>query len=83
MGRPLAEVFRIVDGATREPAVDPAELLQDNHTVGLTADCVLMRRDGFESAIEDSSAPIHDRHGQVTGRRDRVSRCERVAGRPA
>jgi len=29
--------------------------------------CVLIRRDGFESAIEDSAAPIHDRTGRVTG----------------
>jgi len=29
--------------------------------------CVLVRRDGFESAIEDSAAPIHNRSGRVTG----------------
>ena len=28
---------------------------------------MLIRRDGFESAIEDSAAPIHNRSGQVTG----------------
>jgi diguanylate cyclase (GGDEF)-like protein len=28
---------------------------------------VLIRRDGFESAIADSIAPIHDQDGQVTG----------------
>ena len=68
MGRPLVEVFRIVDGATRELAPDPmAKAVQHNQTVGLTANCILIRRDGFESAIEDSAAPIHDRHGQVTG----------------
>src|SRR6202022_460218 len=38
-----------------------------NRTVGLTVNCVLIRRDGFESAIEDSAAPIHDRSGRVTG----------------
>jgi diguanylate cyclase (GGDEF)-like protein len=35
--------------------------------VGLTVNCVLIRRDGFESAIEDSAAPIHDRAGRVIG----------------
>ena len=34
---------------------------------GLTPNCVLIRRDGVEAAIEDSAAPIHDRRGQVTG----------------
>jgi diguanylate cyclase (GGDEF)-like protein len=35
--------------------------------VGLSANCILIRRDGYECAIEDSAAPIHDRDGQVTG----------------
>jgi diguanylate cyclase (GGDEF)-like protein len=35
--------------------------------VGLTVNCILIRRDGFESAIEDSAAPIHDRSGRVLG----------------
>jgi diguanylate cyclase (GGDEF)-like protein len=35
--------------------------------VSLTANCVLIRSDGVEVAIEDSAAPIHDRQGHVTG----------------
>ena len=67
-GKPLAEVFRIVDGATRETSRNPMEMaVEQNRTVGLTVNCVLIRRDGFESAIEDSAAPIHDRSGRVTG----------------
>jgi diguanylate cyclase (GGDEF)-like protein/PAS domain S-box-containing protein len=67
-GQPLAEVFRIIDGATRERARDPMQMaVEQNRTVGLTANCVLIRRDGFESAIEDSAAPIHDRSGRVIG----------------
>jgi len=66
--RPVAEVFQIIDGATRQPARNPMELaVQQNKTVGLTANCILIRRDGLECAIEDSAAPIHDRRGQVTG----------------
>ena len=68
IGRPLAEVVRIINSATREAATNPAQrAIEENRTVGLAADCVLIRRDGFESAIEDSSAPIHDRDGLVTG----------------
>jgi diguanylate cyclase (GGDEF)-like protein/PAS domain S-box-containing protein len=67
-GKPLAEVFRIIDGATRKAAQDPMEMaVEQNRTVGLTVNCVLIRRDGLESAIEDSAAPIHDRTGRVTG----------------
>src|ERR1700682_2506250 len=67
-GQPLAEVFRIIDGATRKTARDPMEMaVEQNRTVGLTVNCILIRRDGFESAIEDSAAPIHDRAGRVIG----------------
>jgi diguanylate cyclase (GGDEF)-like protein/PAS domain S-box-containing protein len=68
MGHPLPEVFRIVDGVTRNLTANPmAQAIQENKTVGLTANCILIRRDGSEYAIEDSAAPIHDRGGRVTG----------------
>jgi diguanylate cyclase (GGDEF)-like protein/PAS domain S-box-containing protein len=67
-GRALAEVFKIVNGATRQAAPDPMEMaIKQNKTVGTTVNCVLIRRDGCESAIEDSAAPIHDRAGRVIG----------------
>jgi diguanylate cyclase (GGDEF)-like protein/PAS domain S-box-containing protein len=67
-GRPIAEVFRIVDASTRESTQNPmTEAIRQNKTVGLTPNSVLIRRDGSEVAIEDSAAPIHDRRGQVTG----------------
>ena len=68
IGKSLAEVFQIIDGTTRKPALDPLEMaVEQNRTVGLTLNCILIRRDGFESAIEDSAAPIHDRAGRVIG----------------
>jgi diguanylate cyclase (GGDEF)-like protein/PAS domain S-box-containing protein len=67
-GKLLAEVFNIVDGATRQTAQDPLELaMEQDRTVGLTMNCVLIRRDKFEYAIEDSAAPIHDRKGRIIG----------------
>ena len=67
-GRPVTEVFRIIDGTTRQPVPDPMEMaVAQNRAVALTANCVLLRRDGSESPIEDSAAPIHDRTGLVTG----------------
>ena len=68
LGRPLAEVFRIINGNTREVVANPAQrAIEENKTVGLAMDSLLIRRDGFESAIEDSSAPIHARDGRVAG----------------
>jgi diguanylate cyclase (GGDEF)-like protein/PAS domain S-box-containing protein len=67
-GRPLAEVFNVIDGTTRQPARNLAEqAVQQNEIVSLGLHSVLVRRDGFESEIEDSAAPIHDRHGRVVG----------------
>jgi diguanylate cyclase (GGDEF)-like protein/PAS domain S-box-containing protein len=67
-GRPLQEVLRIIDGETGEPALNPlAMAILHNKTVALSAHCVLIRRDGYESAIEDTAAPIHDRRGRLTG----------------
>ena len=67
-GRPLMEVLRIVDADNREPALNPLALaILKDEPVGLSANCVLIRRDGYETAIEDTAAPIHDPRGQVTG----------------
>jgi diguanylate cyclase (GGDEF)-like protein/PAS domain S-box-containing protein len=68
VGHAFEEVFRLVDAATREPAQNPMALaIRLNKPVGLTPNCLLIRRDGAEAAIEDSVAPIHDRRGLVTG----------------
>ena len=68
VGHPLGDVFQLIDGNTHKPAPNPMELaIRLDKPVGLTADSILVRRDGYESAIEDSAAPIHDRDGQVTG----------------
>jgi PAS domain S-box-containing protein len=67
-GRPLVEVLRIIDSITRKAAPNPMELaIRENKPVALTPNCILIRRDGSESAIEDSAAPIHDRSGALTG----------------
>src|SRR6266478_2999921 len=68
LGRTFGEVFRIIDSTNPEHTVNPMAIaMRQNKTVGLSGSCVLIRRDGIESAIEDSAAPIHDRRGQVTG----------------
>jgi diguanylate cyclase (GGDEF)-like protein/PAS domain S-box-containing protein len=68
LGRPISEVVNILDGTTRLPAANPMlRAIAEDRTVGLAMDCVLVRRDGSETAIEDSAAPIHNRDGQVAG----------------
>ena len=68
VGRPLSEVFRVVDAATREPLPALVETaMRDDEALHLPANSVLIRRDGKEADIEDSIAPIHDRLGRLTG----------------
>jgi diguanylate cyclase (GGDEF)-like protein/PAS domain S-box-containing protein len=66
-GRPMSEVFQILD-ATSRAAPNPMQVaLPPNQTVRLPSNSILIRRDGVEIPIEDSVSPLHDRRGQVTG----------------
>jgi diguanylate cyclase (GGDEF)-like protein/PAS domain S-box-containing protein len=68
IGRHLEEVLRIIDSDTGAVVPNPMRLAtRENRPVELPPDCILIRRDGIQSAIEDSTAPIRDRHGRVTG----------------
>jgi diguanylate cyclase (GGDEF)-like protein/PAS domain S-box-containing protein len=68
LGRPMAEVLRILDAQTHETIPNPMEMaVQRNRTEHLPLNCVLLHRDGREIPIEDSVSPIHDRQGQVSG----------------
>ena len=61
-------MFRILDATTREPARNPlSRAIELDTTIDLAPTCLLIRRDGFETAIENSASPIHDRSGQVIG----------------
>jgi len=67
-GRSFADVFRVFDHTNPGRAVNPmAAAMRQNSTVGLTAGCILTRRDGHQARIDDSAAPIHDRKGHVIG----------------
>lgn len=67
-GKPIAEVFKLINGVTRQAAPNPvAEVIAKDEPMGLNADTVLIRRDKSEVAIEDSVSPIHDWDGKLTG----------------
>jgi hypothetical protein len=67
-GRPLTEVFRTEDEATRRPAEDlTARVLREDAVVGLANHTILIARDGREIPIDDSAAPIHDEPGKIAG----------------
>ncbi len=67
-GRPLTEVFRIINEKTRLPADDPvAKVLKLGVIVGLANHTSLIARNGEERSIADSAAPIKNRDGSVIG----------------
>jgi diguanylate cyclase (GGDEF)-like protein/PAS domain S-box-containing protein len=68
LGLPLEEVFTIIDAETRKAIASPIALaLKSDSVVKLPGNSLLVRRDGTESPIEDSIAPIHNRNSEVTG----------------
>ena len=68
LGRPLDEVFRIVNAETREPVENPVtRVLRNRAPVTLANHTVLLSRDGPEIPIDDSGAPILSSTGEVVG----------------
>jgi len=65
-GKPLPEVFHIIDAQTRQPASDPvARALESGLVAGLAGRTVLIARDGAERQIADSAAPILEKNEAI------------------
>lgn len=68
IGRPLGEVFSIRNARTREPLVNPVELvLKTREVVELANNAILVSRDGSELVIAESAAPLRDPAGNILG----------------
>jgi two-component system cell cycle sensor histidine kinase/response regulator CckA len=67
-GRPLEEVFRIVNESSRATVESPvAKVLREGTIAGLANHTVLISRNGVETPIDDSGAPIRDPQGSIAG----------------
>jgi diguanylate cyclase (GGDEF)-like protein/PAS domain S-box-containing protein len=67
-GKPLTEVFRIINENTRSPVLNPIEtVLREGRGVGLPNHTLLIARDGSQRAIDDSASPIRAKDGEVIG----------------
>ncbi len=67
-GRPLIEVFQIVNEQTRESVISSVEtVLREGKSSGLSNHTILIHRDGREFAIDDSAAPIRTKEGEIVG----------------
>src|ERR1039458_6525243 len=67
-GKPLSEIFHIVNETTRKPVESPADKVRAlGSVVGLANHTVLIARDGQETPIDDSGAPIRNDDGELSG----------------
>jgi two-component system, sensor histidine kinase and response regulator len=68
IGRPIAEVFHIINEETRAVVEDPAaKVLRLGTVVGLANHTALLARDGREVPIDDCGSPIIEDDGKITG----------------
>ena len=68
VGQPLEKVFNIIHEQTRKPAPNPvSRVLSEGIVVELANHTALIARDGRETAIDDSAAPIRNESGEIYG----------------
>jgi diguanylate cyclase (GGDEF)-like protein/PAS domain S-box-containing protein len=67
-GRPIEEIFQLLDAQQNQPVANPLRTAIGHNTiVDLAGKTLLRHRHGFDTPVEDSSAPIHDHAGNVIG----------------
>ena len=68
IGKPISEVFYIVNEFTKQRCEDPVKkVLETGRVVGLANHTVLITKDGKERVLADSGAPIKDKKGNIIG----------------
>jgi hypothetical protein len=68
LGRPVGEVFRIIDEGSRAEVENPvARVLREGVVCAVASRAALVAADGRERPIADSGAPIRDANGTVAG----------------
>jgi PAS domain S-box-containing protein len=68
MGRPLDEVFNVVNEKTGERVVNPVtRVIREGKAVGLSNHTALINRSGLKYIIEEAGAPIRGSKGELLG----------------
>jgi PAS domain S-box-containing protein len=68
VGKPLKDVFNIINEQTGESAENPvARVIREGIVVGLANHTVLISKDGTKLPIADSGAPMKDEEGNIIG----------------
>ncbi len=67
-GRPVQEVFRVINEKTQTAAEDiVARVLREGHAAELANHTAMVAKNGVVTPIEDSAAPIRNDAGEVVG----------------
>lgn len=67
-GKPVSEIFNIINEHSRQKAENPVDkVIQQGKSCSLANHTILVRRDMSEIAIDDSAAPIKTADGQING----------------
>ncbi len=67
-GEPIDRVFKLINEQTRQPSEDlVSRVLTEKRVIAMANHTALVARDGRETPIEDSAAPIVDDAGEITG----------------
>lgn len=68
LGKPIEEVFNIINEKTRVKCENPIKkVIESGLIIGLANHTALISKDGTERSIADSAAPIKDSDGNVQG----------------
>jgi diguanylate cyclase (GGDEF)-like protein/PAS domain S-box-containing protein len=70
LGRPVADVLRIMDRVGGAVAGHAVEIVMQDKNATAAADsktCILVRRDGSELGVENTVTPVHAEDGSVSG----------------
>ncbi|HTH67217.1 MAG TPA: EAL domain-containing protein [Rhodanobacter sp.] len=67
-GHAIEEIFQLFDAQNGNPVANPLRAaIEHNTIVDLAGKTLLRHRHGFDTPVEDSSAPIHDHADNVIG----------------
>lgn len=68
LGRPMDDVFRIIDAKTRKPSENSAlRAIRKGSIISLARETMLIAKDGTQRLIDDSAAPIRGQNQTIIG----------------
>ncbi|MGC3991538.1 MAG: PAS domain S-box protein [Chthoniobacteraceae bacterium] len=68
MGKPLGEIFRILNERTRKPSANLVQrIIETGTSVGMGGSCIILSRDNAERIVEMNASPIRDKANQKIG----------------